>query len=471
MRKIFGFVRQYPLFTLALLDGAIAFGLKLGSLNVAAHWALSIGISLVLAPLLWQMIDDYRHGTYGANVLAAGAIISSIVMHEYWAGLIVILLLTGNRFLDNYTKHQSQKELDVLLRNTPKNARVIRGRKEVELKASEVYTGNKLIIRPGELVATDAQILEGVGRFDESNITGNDSPNTRGPGDIILSGSINLDGTIIAKALHSANESQYHQIIKAVRAAARSQAPLARMADRYVVPFTVISFGIAGMAWALSGESIRFLQVLTVATPFSLDLAAPLAMVFGLNRATKQGIIAKNSGSLERLAKAKTFVFNETDTQAEQKSLVDKIRTSNSELILLPPMITPEEKIRIIEEAKNRPLAFVGDGIDNAPFLTASDIGIALGARGYAAASESADITIMVDDIGKVLDGRQIAKHTLFVAKQSILLGTGLSMILMLVFATGEFKAIYGAAAQGALNLAVVFNVLRARNSSKDSIR
>jgi P-type E1-E2 ATPase len=122
----------------------------------------------------------------------------------------------------------------------------------------------------------------------------------------------------------------------------------------------------------------------------------------------------------------------------------------------------PGDKIRAIEGLSDRPVVFVGDGVNDAPVLTASDLGIALGARGSTAASESADIVIMTDDLGQVAKSKEIAKRTFFIAQQSILVGIGLSVILMLVFSTGKFKPIYGAAIQELVDVVVIFNALRA---------
>ncbi|HET8671620.1 MAG TPA: HAD-IC family P-type ATPase, partial [Candidatus Saccharimonadales bacterium] len=282
MRRIVGFISRYRMFSIAVLGSVIALVFDIAGYDTATHWALTVSMLIVLIPLLWGMIDDIRHGTYGVDILAATAIITSIVMHEYWAGMVIVLMLTGGESLEDFAEHRARKELDVLLSSAPQKARILRGRKEVEIKASDVRVGDKLVIRPGELVPVDATILEGVSSLDESSITGESLPEVKKPGEIIVSGSINLDGALRAQALRVAQDSQYQQIVKLVRAATKSQAPFVRMADRYAIPFTVVSFGIAGMAWALSGEAIRFLEVLVVATPCPLILAAPIAIISGM---------------------------------------------------------------------------------------------------------------------------------------------------------------------------------------------
>lgn len=610
MKKILQAIKHYYLFFITLFGAAAALALDLSGLDTFAHLILIVVTATALIPLLWGMIRDIREGTYGVDILAATAIVTSVVMQEYWAGIVIVLMLTGGESLEHYAEHRARKELDALLNKAPRKARVIRGRKEVMIKASEVQIGDKLNILPGEVVPVDAQILEGTSSFDESSLTGESVPVVRKKGGMIVSGSINLDGAVTVQAIRVAADSQYEQIIRLVRIAGKSKAPFVRLADRYAIPFTILSFGIAGMAWAFSGDSLRFLQVLVVATPCPLILAAPIAIISGMSRAAKHGIIIKTGSALERLAAARTFAFDKTGTLTVGKPTVSDIKTYNGyskdevlryasalekssnhilanaiveaadtkkvnapkarnvrELagsglmarvagkevlvgrldllkeydVALPNQFvpknivntaafvaidntlagvflfedllrpeakqtlqqleqqgaqsflmvtgdnktvakhiakkvgitdihaetTPGDKIKAIEETAERPVAFVGDGVNDAPVLTASDIGIALGARGSTAASESADVVILLDDLKRVSLGRTIAKRTFFIAKQSIFIGIGLSVVLMGIFATGSFKPIYGALVQELVDIVVIFNALRAHGSWK----
>lgn len=610
MKKLFSFIRHYWQFCLALVAATTALGLQLAGLDTAVHWLLGITSGLLVLPLLWSMVEDLREGTYGIDILAATAIIVAIVMQEYWAAIVIVLMLTGGESLEDYAEHRARRELDALLSSAPQKARLLRGTAEVEVAASKVRPGDKIIVRPGEVVPVDARIMDGVSSFDESSLTGESLPEVKKAGQNIMSGSINIEGAITAEAIHSAADSQYEQIIKLVRAANNSKAPFVRLADRYAIPFTIVSFGIAGIAWALSGEAIRFLQVLVVATPCPLILAAPIAIISGMSRATKQGIIIKNGSSLEKLAEAQTFAFDKTGTITQGRPQVEKVFAYNSykqadvlayaaaleqssnhilaaaivqkaqkgkvkipkvkavrELaghgltarlggktvlvgrlsllqehdIDLPKQVDPThiqqtaafvalnnqligvitftdeirpetkstlrrlremgvkhfmmvtgdskvtaatvakkvgikeftaealpgDKIHAVEKSPERPVAFVGDGVNDAPVLTASDLGIALGARGSTAASESADVVVMLDDLQHVAEGRHIAQRTLFIAKQSIFIGIGLSVALMLIFATGKFKPVYGALIQEVVDVVVIFNALRAHSLKK----
>lgn len=612
MQQILHAIRNYYLFAVALAASAVALPLNLAGFATAAHWVLIVTSVFELVPLVWGMLQDLRRGRYGVDILAATAIITSVLLGEYWAGMVIVLMLTGGEALEDYAGRRAERELDALLTRAPQKARIVRGGKEVEIRVSEVCTGDILVIRPGELVPVDAVITEGSASFDESSLTGESLPQTKDKGAELLSGSINIDGSIKAKALRSAEDSQYQQIIKLVKSAQGSQAPFVRLADRYAVPFTAVSFAIAIAAWALSGESIRFLEVIVVATPCPLILAAPIAIISGMSRSAKHGIIIKTGGGLERLASARTVAFDKTGTltrgelrieqittfhgfsqddvlalaagleqhsnhaqataivadaatkkikpapaarirevagkgitgtvqgrpaivgrltlleeqgaampktfragdynqtaafvaaagklagvitfadtvREESKQTIDRLRklgitnflmiTGDNErtakAIAGPLGITevvagalPGDKIQAVKSVAHKPVAFVGDGVNDAPVLAASDVGIALGARGSAAASESADAVIMLDDLSRVARGVEIAKRTFTIAKQSIWIGIALSVALMLIFSTGRFQPIYGAAIQELVDVVVIFNALRAHGSPRKS--
>jgi heavy metal translocating P-type ATPase len=606
MKRVWRFLRQYKLFSLAVVATIISLIFQFTGMPTVAHWIIGGVAIFETLPLLRGMLEDLRSGTYGIDVLAITAIVTSVILKEPWAGIVVVLMLTGGESLEDYAEHRSKSELDALLSRAPQLAHLVKSRdKIVDVKVSEVHTGNKLVIRPGEVVPVDATILEGSASFDESGLTGESIPQPKDKGDQILSGSVNLDGSITVVALHSAADSQYEQIVKLVRSAANSQAPFVRLADRYAVPFTVISFIVAGTVWAITGHAIRFLEVIIVATPCPLILAAPIAIISGMSRSAKAGIIIKNGSSLEKLAQAKTFAFDKTGTltmgtptvaavktygaftdtvvlQAaatlEQNSnhvlaqailsaaheakvklakgkhikeiagqglsahysgkdvLVGRLSFMQHEGVKLPQnfdakkiqqtatyvaiggelagvitfadelrpesiatlarlrqlgikhmlMVTgdnsetahkiakelginavkaealPADKLFTIEKLQHRPVAFVGDGVNDAPVLTASDVGIALGARGSTAASESADIVVLQDSLAQVGQGLEIAKYTFKIARQSILVGIALSFVLMAIFATGKFPPIYGAALQELVDIVVIFNALRA---------
>jgi heavy metal translocating P-type ATPase len=551
------------------------------------------------------MWEDVRSGKYGIDILAATAIVASVVLHQYWAGMVVVLMLTGGTSLEDFAEHRAKSELDALLAHAPQTARVIRKGKTIEVTVSDIRINDKIVIKAGELVPVDAVVIEGAASFDESSLTGESLPRLKELRASLLSGSIDLDGEVIAKATATAEDSQYQQIIKLVRGAAATKAPFVRLADRYSLPFTFFAYAMASAVWIISGQSIRFLEVIIVATPCPLLLAAPIALISGMARASRYGIIVKTGLALERMAESKTIAFDKTGTltrgepsvheiktygnfthdevlrlaaSLEQSSshvlaraivgdaklkglklvkakqvqeisglglqanlkgkqllvgrlsllsnnnvklpgslkhtsleqtavfvaldgqlagiitLIDEVRPESaatlaqlrelgiSEIIMVTgdnkaaaraiakqlgidhvhAETLPADKLHVVTETKERPLIFVGDGVNDAPVLTAADVGIALGARGSAAASESADVVIMLDDLSRVATGLEIAKKTFAIAKQSILVGILLSLLLMVVFSTGKFPPLAGAIIQEVVDVVVIFNALRA---------
>ena len=314
IKRVIGFVRSYTLFCFAIA-GMIAAGI-LVALGKSFYADLILGTVSVIAvlPLLARMWGDLRNGRYGIDILAATAIVTSVILHQYWAGIVIVVMLTGGESLEAFAESRAKSELRTLLKHEPQTAHLIQKRQVIDVAASKVDTNDKIVIKPGEVVPVDAVILEGAGNFDESSLTGESLPVPKESGGGILSGSINLDGAITAKALRPARDSQYQQIIRLVRSAANNPAPFVRLADRYSIPFTIIAFTIAGIAWILSHQPIRFLEVIVVATPCPLILAAPIALIAGMSRASRDGIIIKTGTALEQLAEAKTFAFDKTGT-------------------------------------------------------------------------------------------------------------------------------------------------------------
>lgn len=610
MKKIGRFLAHYKQFTFAILAALTGLGLYFSDQPTAAQILLS-GVSLIaVLPLLKDMWEHLRSGGYGIDILAVTAIVTAVILGEYWAAIVVVIMLTGGEALEDFAEHRAKSELDSLLSKAPQQAVVLRGRKTVTVPVSQVAVGDKIILKPGQVAPVDALILEGGGSFDESSLTGESLPISKQVGQEIASGSINLDGAVTARCVRQAKDSHYEQIIKLVRTASQSQAPFVRLADRYAVPFTIFAYLIAGSVWFISGDAVRFLEVIIVATPCPLLLAAPIAIISGMSRATKHGIIIRNGGALERLAEAKTIAFDKTGTlthgqltvksvkafkpfdsdavllaaasleqhsnhvlaqavigeaqqrslkpakvkqlqetagqglagsfngkqvyvgrlsylrdqqvaipaklatvnqtttyiaiggnlagyitfsdsvRAESKSTIQRLRELRFSRIL---MVTgdnkananavakqvgiaaadvtaealPADKLRVVEGVKERPVVFVGDGVNDAPVLTASDVGIAISdrAHGSTVASESADVVIMVNDISRVATASAIADRTFRIARQSILVGIAISLALMLAFATGHFTALTGALLQEVVDVIVILNALRAHGS------
>ena len=607
------FVRQYWQFSIAFVVCIIALLLQLMARTAIASLVLGTTALVLTAPILRRMWNDIRHGRYGVDILAATAIIASVILHEEWAAILVVIMLTGGEALEDYAGRRAQSELRALLARAPLQAHVVRGGKVIEVKIRDVVVGDGIELRSGDVVPVDATITEGSTSVDESSLTGESLPQLKKPGDDILSGSIVIDGVVRAKVIHTAEDSQYQTIIKLVKQATESQSPFVRMADRYSIPFTIVAYLIGGTVWLVSGDPVRFLDVIVVATPCPLLLAAPIALISGMSRASKYGIIVKTGTALEGLAQAKIVAFDKTGTLTHGRPTVDTISALNgyseaevlrhaasieqaSNHILAQAIVSaakertivlsqaktvtemtgsglsatidartilvghyafmeesgvklakgfdqdtiqqtatyvaidgvlagvisfkdeirketaktlaalqalgiqstlmltgdneaaaktiatklgiahyyahllPADKLAVIHTMSDQSVVFVGDGVNDAPVLTAATVGIALGAKGSTAASESADLVIMKDDLTHVAKAVAIAQRTFKIARQSIFIGIGLSIGLMLVYATGRFSPVSGALIQEIVDVVVIFNALRAHSGNYDLV-
>ena len=444
--------------------------------------------------------------------------------------------------------------------------------------------------------------------LDESSLTGESIPVERVKGDAVISGSVNGSAVFRMEVTALAADSQYQRIVELVKEASESKAPFVRLADRYAVPFTIVAYVLAITAWILSGNPTHFAEVLVVATPCPLIIAAPVAFIAGMSRAARHGIIVKNGGTLEKLARIKTVAFDKTGTLTHGQPVLSKVMTApgieEDELVRLAAiaeqysahtlahsivvgaqqrgltvepctdvtettaagltatiegkkvvvgkysfiaeqdpstvrveitagelavyvaidgkfagalllrdelradapdtlqwlsalgvrhtlMLTgvgkvtaeqvarelgvtnvraeclPLDKVRAVEAVTDRPVMMVGDGVNYAPVLAAADVGVAMGARGSTAASESADVVIMKDDLHRVARSIEIGQQTIRIALQSIWIGISLSLILMVLATFGLIPAVVGAGFQEVIDVIAILNALRALGTSR----
>lgn len=308
-------LRRYPLVPITLGIGALGAGLWIGGLTQAPLWLIS-GYALVIAAVeLGRMIVRLRQGVFGIDVLAIIAIVATVAVGEYVASLIVVLMLTSGQALEDYAERVAERELTQLLDREPREAHRLDANGAVhDISVDEVAVGDRLLVRPGEVVPVDGILVSAANGFDESSLTGESLPVEKIAGDRVVSGSVAgiVAATIDATAL--ARDSQYQAIVALVRHARSDRAPVVRLADRYAVPFTLVSLVLAAAAWISSGDPGRFAEVLVLATPCPLLLAAPIAFLGGMSRAARSGLVVKSGGVLEILARARTVVFDKTGT-------------------------------------------------------------------------------------------------------------------------------------------------------------
>ncbi|MGH2511052.1 MAG: heavy metal translocating P-type ATPase, partial [Candidatus Limnocylindrales bacterium] len=549
----------------------------------------------------------------GVDLIAVVAMFGSVVLNEALPGAVIAVMITTGRSLEDFADRRARLELAALLARTP---RVVHrygpdgGLSSVPIEA--VVQGDRLLVKPGEVVPVDGTIVGDPATLDESALTGESRPTTHLAGDRISSGTVNAGGPFDLVSLATAEASTYAGIVRLVASAAASKAPFVRLADRFALLFLPLTFAIAGVAWLLSGDPVRALAVLVVATPCPLILAAPIAVVAGISRAAGRGIVVKGGGALETLAKAAVILFDKTGTltsgtptvagiesfgptepdellrlaasveqlsphvfasaivrSARDRGLrlelpTDVVETAGSgvsgtiagrtvqvgqadwivagrglsarvrdlrhrtaiegssiafiglagsvegALILTDPIRpetpralrllrragiarivmvtgdtptvaetvgtaigvdatlserTPAEKLEIVarERADSGGIVvMVGDGINDAPALAAADVGVAMGARGATAASEAADIVIVVDHHDRLAEAIHIARRSRKIAVQSIVLGMGLSVAAMIAASFGLLPPVAGAILQEAIDVTVILNALRA---------
>ncbi|MGO3617093.1 MAG: heavy metal translocating P-type ATPase [Pseudolactococcus laudensis] len=562
-----------------------------------------VGVILAISMFI-EMIKTLRSGRYGVDLLAIIAIISTLIIGQYWASLIIIVMLVGGESLEDYAANRASRELHKLLENSPTFAHKKVGDNYVDTPIDEIEIDDVLLVKASEVVPIDGVVLEGSSWFDESSLTGESEPVTKELGDDVLSGSINGETAVMIRASKKASDSQYQKIVQLVKESEATPAQFVRLADRYAVPFTIVSLLIAGAAWFISGDMTRFAEVLVVASPCPLILAAPIAFVGGMSRSSRNGLLVKNGTTIEKLSLAKTVAFDktgmlttgilqvksimpETSNHSEDdllqiaasleigsnhilaKSLVkyaaekglalievtdlrestglglsgiiqnknyrigranfanaenekvsgtavflseddmfigkilfeDKIRPESqhvierlkaqevqhilmltgdnqktAELVAGELGITevhaglmPSEKIGILKELPemHRPMVMVGDGVNDAPALALSDVGIALGASGSTVASESADVVVLRNDLNLVPESIKISRETMKVAKEAVLIGIFICIALMLIASTGILPAIIGALLQEVIDTVSILYALKALKDRK----
>lgn len=602
-------IRRYPLILAALIVAAISGALTLTSVSAIAPWIIG-GFSVFVALREGvSMFKAFLKGRVGLDVLAVTAILATVLVGEYWASLVIVFMIVGGTALEDFAAGRAERELSSLLERVPQIAhRVSEDGSITDVPATEIKVGDRLLIRPSEIVPVDGTLQSFAAAFDESSLTGESMPVEKVDGDPVMSGSINGQTAVEIIATMVAADSQYQRIVSLVAEAKESKAPLVRLADRYAVPFTLIAYLIAGIAWWLGKDPARFAEVLVVATPCPLLIAAPVAFMSGMSSAAKTGIVIKNAGTLEKLSRAKTVALDKTGTlthgkpqvvdvrpvgmskdellvlvgsaeqysshvlagamreaaaarelslipapdahevethgveatisgktvfvgkpkyvaknssgviepelqpgeaaiqvsvdgifagsiilrdeiRAETKVTLERLRDLNiSHIMMLTGDIDsvakhigqelgvddirseclPKDKVTAVSAATPRPVIMVGDGVNDAPVLAASDVGIAMGAKGSTSAAESADVVILMDDLSRVAKTVQIGRRTVKIALQSIWLGMVMSIALMGVAAAGFLPAILGAATQEIVDLVAILGALRALRSASD---
>lgn len=326
------------------------------------QWIVIILVVYTVIDTLRGMIDDICHGHVGVDVLAVVAILSTLAVQEYWASWAVVLMIASGEAIEEYAQAKAENNLTALMDAAPQTAHVMNlpgmgsrrsadttdadttdtnaadtagtdtvaadrdsGRHWNTVPVDRVRPGDVLQVLPGETVPVDGELLSGSATLDLSNINGEPVPREVFAGARVMSGAVNGSTTLTMRATELSRDSQYQRILELVRSAQNSRAAVVKTADLMAVPFTVISFIIACAAWIVSGVPTRFAQVLVLATPCPLLIAAPVAYMAGTGRLAKAGILIKAQDVLENLGRVSHIFFDKTGTLTVKKPQVVRV--------------------------------------------------------------------------------------------------------------------------------------------------
>jgi heavy metal translocating P-type ATPase len=308
--------RNFSRVFLAATVTGIALGgvLWLAGQHDAANIAWAVTTAIAIPPLTYSVVVDLMHRETGVDLIALLALIGSLALGEDLAGAIIALMLSSGRSLEAYAEERAHHELSSLLARAP---RTVHRYVDDELETVPIERARPrdlLLVKQGEVVPVDGVLRSETCVLDESALTGESRPVERGAGDPLRSGAVNAGPSFVLWATATAEESTYAGIVRLIEEAEKQKAPFVRLADRYAVIFLPVTLVIAGAAWALTGDAERALAVLVVATPCPLILAAPIAIVAGISRAAKRGVIVKGGGALETLARGSVLLFDKTGT-------------------------------------------------------------------------------------------------------------------------------------------------------------
>jgi len=576
-----------------------------------AVWGLGAGI--VLVPLAIDTARSLLRRDVGVDTIALVAITTALLLGEQLAAAIVALMMSGGAALEAWAAGRARRELRLLVERAPRIAHRHGADGVEEIPVERLVPGDVVVVRAGEVVPADGRVASVRAVVDESALTGEPLPVTVAAGSEVRSGTTNAGNAFDVEVTLPASESAYAAIVQLVRSAESDRAPFTRLADRYAAVFLPFSLGMAGLAWALSGDPKRFLAVMVVATPCPLILAAPIAFVGGLSRAARAGVIVKGAGVLERLGEATTVLLDKTGTVTSGDPELDEVLDGGnlpaeeilrvaasldqlSAHVLAESLVraaverglhlstptevnedpgrgvvglvdgrrvavgsgawleahghegarerarelddggaagrarvlvgvdgrlegvivmadhlrpgadtiapdlraagiehvalvsgdrmevarevatsvgidevyaeqTPEGKLAVVEEARARSggaVVMAGDGINDAPALALADVGIAMAGKGATVSSETADVVIVVDRADRIPFTIRVGRRSLAIARQSVVVGLGLSVGAMVVAAFGYLPPVWGALFQEVIDVAVILNALRA---------
>jgi len=266
------------------------------------------------APLVVRLVSRAVRGEFGADHLAAVSIAASVLLGEYLAGSIVVLMLAGGDTLEHFAVAEATSVLRALARRVPTIAHRWRGNALEDVAVSEIAVGDDVSILPHEVCPVDALVIEGHGTMDESFLTGEPFIISKGPGTKVLSGAVNGEAPLRVRATRLAADSRFAQIVQVMQDAEQRRPALRRIGDQLGAWYTPAAITVAGLAWYASGDPLRFLSVVVIATPCPLLIAIPVAIIGAISTAARRGVIVKDPAALEQLTLCRTMILDKTGT-------------------------------------------------------------------------------------------------------------------------------------------------------------
>ena len=460
------------LLALAAVGLAAGIALWLSRRADLAGWVWLAGTIPVLLALIVEILRSLRRGEVGLDIVAALSMSAALIFGEYLAAAVVAMMYSGGTFLERFAEGRARREMRDLLGRVPRTAmRHTDGALE-EVPLEGILPGDRMLIRQGDVAPVDGTVASDRAVLDQSALTGEAMPVRLAQGDEVMSGATNVGEAFDLTATHLADQSTYAGIVRLVEAAQASKAPMSRLADRYSLLFLAVTVAMAVAAWWYTGDPIRAVAVLVVATPCPLILAVPVALVAGMSRAAKYGVLIKGAPALEALARVRTLILDKTGTLTDGRPQIVSIDPQDgfteSDVLRLAASLDQVSKHpiaqAIVAAAKARTLQLVlptevietaGEGVAGRIDGHAVVVGGADFVMASVARSDASDVARQVGSVLVVLgvDGR-LAGHirmadTLREGTAAFLAGVRGQGVTRIVLATGDRQAVADAVTDG----------------------
>ncbi len=323
--------KELPIAVLAVVSIAAYLILRFaaGQEPGEARWVLDIALIVGGGPLVIDLAWNLVRGRFGSDLLAGISIVTSLILGEHLAGVLVVLMLSGGEALEAWAVGNASSALKALAARVPSVAHIKRDGAMLDVPVAEVRVGDLVVIHPHEVAPVDGIVVEGRGSMDESFLTGEPYRMSKAPGAEVISGAVNGESVLTIEATRPAEDSRYARIMKVMRETEQRRPRMRRLGDSLGAWYTPLAVAIAVGAWLVSGDPVRFLAVLVVATPCPLLIAIPTAIIGAISLAAKRGIIIKDPATLETIDTCRTIIFDKTGTLTYGRPSVTEVEVFN----------------------------------------------------------------------------------------------------------------------------------------------